>query len=121
MSSTIDFDFNFSGVYQLPVYKVMLTKETDCPARTESIRKPGDVAEIVQRFLAGLDREYFIVIMLSIKFQILGINTVAIGGRDYFESKSLDCHAMCRCWLYTWHHCCILSFYIDRSIMEKVV
>jgi DNA repair protein RadC len=67
------------GPYQIPVYKVMLVRESGQKSAVKSVKRPQDVYEIVKNNLAGADREYFMVMMLDIKSRIIGINTVAIG------------------------------------------
>ena len=88
MSNNLEFNFEgFAGVvkeetvkmYQVPVYKVALVRESSQSSVVKSIKKPQDVYEIAKDYLAGVDREHFVVMMLDTKNKIIGINTVAIG------------------------------------------
>ena len=88
MSKNLEFNFEgFAGVvkeetvkpYQVPVYKVALVRESSQSSVVESIKRPQDVYEIAKNYLAGVDRENFVVMMLDTKNKIIGINTVAIG------------------------------------------
>ena len=66
-------------MYSLPVYKVKLVRDGSQHSHLKTIKKPADVKEILDVFLAGADRENFVVLMLDTKNQVIGINTVAIG------------------------------------------
>ena len=66
-------------MYQVPVYRVSLVKDSYQNSSSKSITKPQDIFEIARNYLANADREHFVVMMLSTKNQIIGINTVAIG------------------------------------------
>lgn len=88
MSKTRNFEFNFESefknsnevrMYQIPVYKVMLVKESQQTSYVKKITRPDDIYEIAKSYLSGVDREHFVVLMLDTKNQIIGINTVAIG------------------------------------------
>ncbi|MDE3074994.1 MAG: JAB domain-containing protein [Chloroflexota bacterium] len=43
---------------------------------------PGKVAAVVRDYLADVDREHFVVLLLDAKSRIIGINTVAVGTLD---------------------------------------
>lgn len=66
-------------MYSLPVYKVRLVRDGSQRSSLKTIKKPADVKAILDVFLAGADRENFVVIMLNTKNQVIGINTVAVG------------------------------------------
>jgi len=70
MSKNLEFNFEgFAGVvkeetvkpYQVPVYKVALVRESSQSSVVESIKRPQDVYEIAKNYLAGVDREHFVV------------------------------------------------------------
>jgi DNA repair protein RadC len=66
--------------YSIPVYKVALVR--DGRVKSESCPQVRDTAEtvaIVRRFLEGVDREHFVVVLLNGKNRIIGINTVSVG------------------------------------------
>jgi DNA repair protein RadC len=66
-------------VYRLPIYKVLLVRDGSQPSEVKVITKPADVKDILEIFLAGADRENFVVIMMNTKNQVIGINTVSVG------------------------------------------
>lgn len=86
---TKNYTFDFEGfnecnkekarMYQIPVYKVMLVKDSAQAAYKTTIRRPTDIFDLAKRYLEGADREHFVVIMLDVKNSIIGINTVSIG------------------------------------------
>lgn len=82
----IEFDFqnefNKSDevkMYYVPIYKVMLVKESQQAFYKTKISNSKDVYDIAKSYLFGADREHFVVIMLDIRNYIIGINTVTIG------------------------------------------
>jgi DNA repair protein RadC len=66
--------------YSIPVYKIALVRETalKVPHRPRMMSSV-DVAEIVRTYLAGTDREHFLVLTLDCKNRLIGLNTVSIG------------------------------------------
>jgi DNA repair protein RadC len=66
--------------YSIPVYKIALVRETalKMPHRPRMVSSV-DVAEIVRTYLAGTDREHFLVLTLDCKNRLIGLNTVSIG------------------------------------------
>lgn len=70
--------------YWVPEYKVMVVKDSSGGAKAagkkKSIKSPDDVAEVLKTYLDGADREHFCIAMLDRKGNIIGINTVSIGG-----------------------------------------
>lgn len=77
--------------------KIQLVRESK-PVKEYSIKTPDDAYELVKDELATLDREAFLVISLSIKNKVLGVNMVSIGSlnanvvhpRDVFKSAILQ-------------------------------
>jgi len=63
-----------------PVYKLMMVKDGSIAAPCGQVRMPSDVSALVMTYSAGLDREHLIVILLSTKNDVIGINTVSVGG-----------------------------------------
>ena len=66
-------------MHRLPIYRVALVRETSQPSMINCIKTPRHVFEIASGHLEGADREHFVVIMLDIKNQLIGMNTVATG------------------------------------------
>lgn len=91
MSKLKNLEFNFESefklyvdnqkvrMYQIPVYKVMLVKESTQMYSKKQVKRPYDIYELAAQYLGGLDREHFVIIMLNTPNQIIGINTVSIG------------------------------------------
>ena len=66
--------------YRIPVYKVTLVKEgTHTQLERPQVRDAKGAAETLAAYLAGEDREHFVVMLLNSKNRIIGINTVSIG------------------------------------------
>lgn len=69
-----------SKKYRIPVYKVTLVKEgTHSQLERPQVRDARGAAETLSAYLAGEDREHFVVMLLNGKNRIIGINTVSIG------------------------------------------
>jgi DNA repair protein RadC len=66
--------------YSVPVYKIALVRETalTVPHRPR-VLSSVDVAALVRTYLAGTDREHFLVLTLDAKNRLIGLNTVSIG------------------------------------------
>ena len=61
------------------VYKVTLVRESSLPIHDVRLRNSADCARIIRNYLAGVDREHFIVLMVNRKNEVIGINTVSVG------------------------------------------
>ena len=66
--------------YKIPDYKVMLVKDSNIPSEKKSIKSPVEVVEMFETYLSGTDREHFCIALLDRKGNLLGLNTVSIGG-----------------------------------------
>ncbi len=66
--------------YKIPEYKVMLVKDGNVGTSKKTIRSPFDVVETFRSYLDGADREHFCIAMLDRKGNLIGLNTVSIGG-----------------------------------------
>ena len=59
-----------------------------CPPCRQSLESYGklassaDAGRLLRNYLAGADREHFVVVMVDKKNQVIGINTVSIGSLD---------------------------------------
>jgi DNA repair protein RadC len=65
--------------YALPIYRVTLVREGTLATAQPQFRSSRDATAIVRAFLAGVDREHFVVLLLDRKNKLIGIHTVAIG------------------------------------------
>ena len=63
----------------IPVYKVCLVREGRVSCYNQQIRSAVDAATLLHTYLADVDREHFVVLMLDQKNKVIGINTVSIG------------------------------------------
>lgn len=64
---------------QVQVVRVEMVKERAVSFATNKISSPRDAATILADFLAGADREYFILMCLNTKNMINAINVVSVG------------------------------------------
>lgn len=69
----------YSPPRSVTVYKVTLVREASIPLEQVQVCRSLDCEHLIRRHLAGADREYFVVIMLNRKNEMIGINTVSIG------------------------------------------
>jgi len=70
--------------YVVPAYKVMLVRDSaesvKATGKKSTVKSPEDMAEILRTYLDGADRENFCIAMLDRKGNLLGLNTVSVGG-----------------------------------------
>lgn len=64
---------------KINVVSIQLVKEKSLAYGLKQINSPMDAAEIAGEFLAGADREHFIIFCLDTKNNINALNTVSIG------------------------------------------
>jgi len=63
----------------VPIYKIMLVREGRVPCYNQQIRSSADASMLLHTYLADVDREYFVILLLNQKNRVLGVNTVSIG------------------------------------------
>ena len=63
----------------VPIYKVSLVREGKICCYDTSIRSSAHASEMLHRYLADVDREHFVVLLLNRKNQVVGLHTVSIG------------------------------------------
>ena len=61
------------------VYRVCLVREGRVPYYNQQIRSAVDASMLLHTYLADVDREHFVVLMLDQKNKVIGIHTVSIG------------------------------------------
>ncbi|NLW56167.1 MAG: DNA repair protein RadC [Firmicutes bacterium] len=66
-------------VYEIPVIKLSVVKDSNFHSKTKKINTPIDAAKVIQDYLRGADREHFITLALDTKNRIVNIHTVSIG------------------------------------------
>lgn len=65
-----------------PLVGVRLVQEQEFPYNGEPLRKGADVAAFVGSYLKDLDREAFMVIMLTSRNRVISANIVSLGTLD---------------------------------------
>src|SRR6516225_7678343 len=63
----------------VPVYKVTLVREGRVSCYQEQIRSSADASTLLHTYLADVDREYFVTILLNQKNRVLCVNTISVG------------------------------------------
>ena len=63
----------------VPIYRVSLVRESRLHCYHKQIRSSADAGALLHAYLEGVDREHFVVLMLSQKNTVIGINTVSVG------------------------------------------
>jgi DNA repair protein RadC len=63
----------------VPIYRVTLVKEGRVPCYDQQIRSSADASRLLHTYLADVDREHFVIILLNQKNRVIGIHTVSIG------------------------------------------
>lgn len=67
------------STYQIPIVRVHLVREGSLRIPSQQVNNPGIVAEIVTRYLEGVDREHLVALYLDGKNKVLNIHTVSVG------------------------------------------
>jgi DNA repair protein RadC len=69
------------NTYKVNVYKLHIVRDSDVTVITpqHNLSTPAAAADIIRSYLAGSDREHFVVVMMSTKNQVIGLNTVSVG------------------------------------------
>lgn len=65
--------------YTIPRYTVSLVRDGKAIAPAAVMRSSRDVRDILASYLADVDREHFVVLLLDQKNKIIGIHTVSTG------------------------------------------
>ncbi len=63
----------------IPVYKVSLVRESSLQTDHTRLSSSSIASQILRNYLAGVDREHFVILMLDRKNRIIGVNTVSVG------------------------------------------
>jgi DNA repair protein RadC len=63
----------------VPIYRAVLVKEGRVPCYDQQIRSSADASTLLHTYLADVDREHFVLILLNQKNRVIGVNTVSIG------------------------------------------
>jgi len=63
----------------VPVFKIMLVREGRVPCYNQQIRSAVDASTLLHTYLADVDREHFVIILLNQKNRVIGVSTISIG------------------------------------------
>src|SRR6266516_418774 len=63
----------------IPIYKVSLVREGRVSCYAQQIRSSANASMILHTYLADVDREHFVILLLDQKNQVIGLNTVSSG------------------------------------------
>ena len=66
----------------VPIYRVELVRERRKKLKAKKVCSPEEAARVVRDYLREPDREVFVILALSTKNEVIGINTVSIGTLD---------------------------------------
>ncbi len=69
-----------SRPYTIPGFRISLVREPGVKlAERPSIQSPSEAAPILREYIGELDREVFVVAMLTTRHRLLGLHTVSVG------------------------------------------
>src|SRR6266852_264500 len=63
----------------VPIYKISLVREGRVACYEQQIRSSADASRLLHTYLANVDREHFVIILLNQKNRVIGVNTVSVG------------------------------------------
>src|SRR5713101_6687899 len=63
----------------VPIYKISLVREGRVACYEQQIRSSANASTILQSYLADVDREHFVVLLLNQKNRVIGLHTVSVG------------------------------------------
>ena len=66
-------------IQSVSIYRVTLVRESSIPIHDQRLRNSADCERLIRTYLAGVDREHFVVILVNRKNEVIGINTVSVG------------------------------------------
>src|SRR5262249_14297882 len=64
---------------RVSIVRVALVKEGHVPCYNQQIRSSADASAFLHTYLADVDREHFVIILLNQKNRVIGVNTVSVG------------------------------------------
>src|SRR5438552_17021011 len=63
----------------VPIYKISLVREGRVACYEQHIRSSADASRLLHTYLANVDREHFVIILLNQKDRAIGASTVSAG------------------------------------------
>ena len=67
------------GRKPITVVRIQMVREGTFPYSPNAVSQSSDAAKIIQTYLAGADREYFVLLLLDGKHRVNALNVVTIG------------------------------------------
>src|SRR3990167_5630402 len=77
--SRLDRPMPRSPRHAITVVRIQMVREGRFPYGSNAVSQSSDAAKIIQTYLAGADREYFVLLMLDGKHRVNALNLVAVG------------------------------------------
>lgn len=68
-----------AGRDSIAVVRIQMVREAGFTYRHQPVSQSSDAAKILQTYLAGADREYFVLLLLDGKHRVNALNVVSIG------------------------------------------
>ncbi len=66
--------------YSIPGFRIALVREPGVKLNERPLlRTPGDAAPFLAQYIGDLDREAFVVAMLTVRHRVIGLHTVSVG------------------------------------------
>jgi DNA repair protein RadC len=66
--------------YSIPGFRISLTREPGVElAERPSMQAPSEAAPILKQYIGDIDREVFVLAMLTTRHRVLGLHTVSVG------------------------------------------
>jgi DNA repair protein RadC len=63
----------------IPIYRVTLVREAKLTGTYGKITSSAMASALLQTYLADVDREHFVILLLDRKNQVIGVHTVSVG------------------------------------------
>ena len=71
---------NATRTYSIPGFRIALVREPGVKlSERPLLLTPGQAAPFLAQYIGDLDREVFVVAMLTVRHRVLGLNTVSVG------------------------------------------
>lgn len=70
---------DMDNITHLPINQIFQKVVRELPVSTNKIRSPHDGVEIVKELISNADREHFVILSLSNKYNVISINICHIG------------------------------------------
>src|SRR5262245_60973874 len=66
--------------YTIPGFRISLVREPGVKlSERPSLQTPSDAARVLAEYIGEVDREIFVIAMLTIRHRLIGVHTVSIG------------------------------------------